>query len=145
MHALSWAADAIVKEKSGYPAIVALERFAKKHPKRIFTAAVDDGANAGSSLTFITHEATRHNDTFDDHRAGEPQWHGVSVYYAPQCTGEKPTNFFLYPCDLYGLIETLQAVKKHMLTFPEVRREMNRHARWRRLDAKEKAEKCRKI
>lgn len=63
---------------------------------------------------------------------------GISVYYIPQCTGEKPIQFFLYPGHLRRLITTLQKLYRRMMKFPEPRRDHARDLRWRRKTRRKK-------
>jgi hypothetical protein len=123
---------ALGKEK-GYEAMGVMDRLAAKNPKRVLTVGVDDSHYSSSSLTFVTHEAASDGgDPFNPRQKSEPVWHGVSVYYIPQCTGEDPIQFFLYPRDLDGVLKALQTLKKRMLTFPKVRREQRQSAQHRR-------------
>lgn len=78
---------------SGYPMMEAVRKWAKKHPSVIIIGC-DDDFHAGSDLVLIPHE-----DKY--------QLWGVTVLYIPQCTGEKPIRFFLYPGHLQGLLEGL--------------------------------------
>jgi len=55
---------------------------------------VDDGAHCGSDLMCIMHQCRY-------------QFMGMSVVFIPQCTGEPPTQFFLYPGHLDGLLDML--------------------------------------
>lgn len=74
-----------------------VERWAK-HKPTVTNCRVDDSCHAGSDLYLIPHECP-----------GE-YW-GTTVLYIPQCTGEKPVEFFLYPCDLNNLLAKLQRVR----------------------------------
>ncbi len=64
----------------------------------------DDGCHAGSMLVFVAHRAPR-------------RYMGVTAVFIPQCTGESPIEFFLYPCHL---LEVLRTVKKLYKEVPKV-------------------------
>jgi hypothetical protein len=91
------------KEQVGYGLMGQIDKFIAKNPQ-IIECHVDDDYHAGSSIYLIPHE--------DQYKL----W-GVSCMYVPQCTGEKPIRFFLYPGHLNGLIEGLEKMaaiaKKH--------------------------------
>lgn len=70
-----------------------VEEWAKKHPS-VVICGCDDDHHAGSDLVIIPHE-------------NKYKLWGVTVVYIPQCTGEPPTRFFLYPNHLKGLLEGL--------------------------------------
>jgi len=86
------------KQESNYDAMVLAEKFANKNPS-VKIVGVDDDVHAGSDLVIIPHIDKYH------------LW-GLSVEYIPQCTGESPIRFFLYPGHLKRLIETLQDYAK---------------------------------
>jgi hypothetical protein len=86
------------EEYSGYPMMKAVGKWAKKHPSVVIVGC-DDDYHAGSDLVLIPHE-----DKY--------QLWGVTVLYIPQCTGEKPIRFFLYPGHLQWLLEGLNKMAK---------------------------------
>ena len=64
----------------------------------IETVHVDDDWHTSSEVYIIPH-------------CSDWQWMGVTVEYVPQCTGEQPIRFFLYPHALDKMIEALQRMK----------------------------------
>lgn len=70
----------------GYPLMQRVDKWRKKNPE-VMSVKVDDAVHAGSRLIFIPHE--------DDYT-----YMGCTVVYIPQCTGEDPICFFLYPCHI---------------------------------------------
>lgn len=84
--------------KKGYPLMVAVERWAKRFPKDVTVCTVDDAVHAGSSLVLI------------QHRISPRKVWGVTVVYIPQCTGESPISFFLYPCHYKALAPALKRI-----------------------------------
>lgn len=85
--------------KSGYPMMKAVARWAKKYPKDVEICTVDDNYFAGSSLVLIQHR-----------KSPRKVW-GVSVIFIPQCTGEPPTSFFLYPSHYHRLAPALARIR----------------------------------
>lgn len=85
----------------GYDFMQRAERFAKKN-KRISIISCDDNYHAGSDLVVIPHE-----DRFE-------VW-GWTVVYIPQCTGESPIEFFLYPDHLKEFLEVMKGEYKRYL------------------------------
>ena len=61
----------------------------------------DDAVHAGSDLILVEH---------CDHKTG--YYFGTTIVYVPQCTGEPPTEFFLYLSHLKQLLTVLQTIKK---------------------------------
>lgn len=86
------------KDKEGYDVFEVMDQCIKKYPE-IIDVHVDDDHHCGSSVYLIPHEDKFH------------LW-GVTVLYVPQCTGEKPIRFFLYPGHLMSMIESLQVMAK---------------------------------
>lgn len=70
----------------GYPLMQRIDKWRQKNPE-VMSVTVDDDYHAGSRLIFIPHE--------DDYT-----YMGCTVVYIPQCTGEDPIRFFLYPCHI---------------------------------------------
>lgn len=83
----------------GYDLMKRVEKWAKKYPSEVHIVGVDDDVFASSVLVLI--EARTHDS-----------YMGTSVIYIPQCTGEKPIRFFLYPCHRAGLITALKEIAK---------------------------------
>ena len=77
-----------------------IEQYTKKHPEIIVTR-VDDNYFAGSDLVLIPHNDDKTKEYF-----------GTTVVYVPQCTGEDPIRFFLYPWHARGLLRALGQLQK---------------------------------
>ena len=90
--------DGFKYRMKGHELMVATEKWAKKHPRDVRVVGVDDSYFASSSLVLVEHKAAR-------------QYMGTTVVVIPQCTGEDPLEFFLYPCDREGLIEALLGIR----------------------------------
>jgi hypothetical protein len=116
----------------------AAERFAKTH-KDVKLVGCDDDVHANSLLVFVPHVDPKANLKLDKSTCGAPYW-GTSVKYIPQCTGEKPIAFFLYPSHLKGLIAALTELQKRQdrLNAPWERRIRRLRAKWRKEDAQKK-------
>lgn len=112
----------------GYARMEAARKWAEKkgHVRSgaISFATVDDNHFCGSLLVFITHETKREHIGDFKSRRHAPSWMGVTVEYIPQCTGEKPVRFFLYPSDLHSTQIALKALAKRSMAYAGVRREM---------------------
>lgn len=83
---------------TGFDLMTRVARFANKHPE-ISIARVDDDHFCGSDMVFIPHQ--------DEHQL----W-GITVLYIPQCTGEKPIKFFMYPGHVKGILQALHGFSK---------------------------------
>ena len=90
-----------------------VEVFAKRYPNDVHITSCDDDFFCGSSLVFIEHKSST-------------SYMGVSVVYVPQCTGENPICFFLYPCHANELINVLKLLIGNRKSFISIERE---HAR----------------
>ena len=60
----------------------------------VFQTRVDDSHFSSSDLIFVVIPGM-----------------GTQVFFVPQCSGDPVTEFFLYPGDMEGLIETLQKIR----------------------------------
>lgn len=122
----------------------AAEKFAKTH-KDVKLVWCDDNVHASSLLVFVPHGDPQAKLKLDKSTCGEPYW-GTSVTYIPQCTGEKPITFFLYPGHLRGLLEALTVLQKRQdrLNAPWERRIERYRAKWRKEDAQRKRKRARK-
>lgn len=85
--------------KLGYPLMKAVERWAAKYPMDVEICTVDDSYHAGSALVLV------------QHRMSPRKVWGVSVVYIPQCTGESPISFFLYPSHYRELAPALARIR----------------------------------
>ncbi|KKM23341.1 hypothetical protein LCGC14_1616120 [marine sediment metagenome] len=72
----------------------AVREWARQYPDDVVRVRVDDGAHCGSELICIMHKCRY-------------KFMGMSVVLIPQCTGEPPTQFFLYPDHVEGLLDVL--------------------------------------
>lgn len=82
----------------GYDLMVKAEKWAEKHPT-VQVVSVDDDYHAGAELILIPHQ-------------NDKTYFGTTVIYIPQCTGENPIKFFLYPGHRIGLANALSKVCK---------------------------------
>lgn len=83
----------------GWNLIQAMERFAKRNPKDVQQVGIDDSHFASSDLFLIDHKVPR-------------EYMGTTVLYVPQCTGEKPISFFLYPRHCNALVKALKKIQR---------------------------------
>jgi hypothetical protein len=68
----------------GHKLMKAIEQWAKRYPTEVQILSCDDSFYAGSMLVLIEHRSVI-------------DYMGTTVVYVPQCTGEQPIEFFLYP------------------------------------------------
>lgn len=83
-------------KKRGYKLMTEVRDFAKTH-RSIKTVTCDDASHATSELVLIPHKT-------------RSEYWGTSIVVIPQCTGEDPTVFFLYPENLENLRNTLSSI-----------------------------------
>jgi len=89
----------------GYDLMQKVAKFAEKYPKDIEIVRCDDSYHAGSDLVMIHHFYKRGKNRGKN-------W-GTSVIFIPQCSGEDPIEFFLYPNHQKNLLKVLtRAYKK---------------------------------
>ena len=89
----------LVYKWSGFELAKRIEKWAKKWPNDIKIVRCDDAYHAGSDLVLIEHKAP-------------VNYMGTTVLYIPQCTGEQPIEFFLYPCHREELVKALNHIGK---------------------------------
>ncbi len=99
----------------GSDLIAQIELYARRRTE-ITALPCDDDHHAGSILVLIRHRSR------DD-------YHGVTVLFVPQCTGEEPVRMFLYPCDARPLLEAMRTEWRIAKSYPEVRSDVRRDAR----------------
>jgi len=99
--------------KKGYSLIEAVERYAARR-EDIEVLRCDDGYYAGSRLVLVRHRS-------------KASYHGLSVIFIPQCTGEDPIRFFLYPNHVEGLLGALREEIRVAKSYPETRKKMRQH------------------
>jgi len=85
-------------DRTGYEFMEWMQCFSKRNPA-VLRVGVDDDCHAGSDVYLIPHESRYE------------LW-GVTVLYIPQCTGEKPIRFFLYPNHLRAMMKALEVMAK---------------------------------
>lgn len=83
----------------GYSLMEKVRRWASKYPDDVRLSHVDDEFFSNSMFILVEHQA-------------EAQYMGTSVVYIPQCTGENPIVFFLYPGDRKQLISELGVINR---------------------------------
>lgn len=84
---------------TGYDLMERAEKWAKKFPGDVRIVGCDDSVHASSSLVLIEHRANT-------------DYMGTTVVYVPQCTGESPIEFFLYPSHRSSLLKALHEIAK---------------------------------
>ncbi len=100
----------------GHDLMRAIEKWAKKYPKDVRILSCDDSYHCGSILVLIEHKAKN-------------SYMGTSVVYIPQCTGEQPSVFFLYPGHTKALISALKTIRNDAV--PIEKRVINENKKWR--------------
>lgn len=90
----------VVWRWTGYALMKRIEKYVEEHPE-ILVVGVDDDYFASSDLVLIPH---------NDKKTGS--YFGTSVVYVPQCTGEAPVRFFLYPGHARCLVDALRALSR---------------------------------
>lgn len=106
----------------GYELMQKVTRWAKKYPADVQIVGVDDNHFCGSDLVLID---SKTRDTYM----------GTSVVYIPQCSGEDPIQFFLYPSHREALLAALTTIKKAALPVQQTEKR----------NARERAKKLRKL
>lgn len=92
--------NGLCERKSSYDVMQAIEGYAKRKPESgIMITDVDDDAFASSNLVIMPHQS-------------DYEYMGASVIFVPQCTGEKPIKFFMYPSHVDGLMRVLKKLQK---------------------------------
>ena len=94
----------------GFEAMEWMEKYAKKH-KEILYCHCDDDVFSNSDVWLVPH--------FCGKKSLGRSWMGVTILYIPQCTGERPTNFFLYPGDDQKMSKALAQMIRFRNTFPK--------------------------
>lgn len=101
----------------GWDAQLWMGRFVARHPT-VVRCHVDDAVFSNSALYLVPGygvnpphpKGTERIHSFLPKPGRE--WFGVQVLYVPQCTGEQPTSFFLYPSDHTSLLAGLKALAR---------------------------------
>lgn len=92
----------------GYELMRRVEEWAKKRPKDVFVAGIDDTYFSSSSLVLVLH------------RTGKRLW-GISCYVLTQCDGIPPKEFFMYPGHAKTLRMALSVAEKFEAYWPTER------------------------
>lgn len=79
---------------TGYDLMGAVREWSKAYPDDVRLVGCDDDHHASSLLVLVEHKA-------------EDYYMGTTVVFIPQCTGEDPIRFFLYPGHRFELFRTL--------------------------------------
>ena len=85
----------------GYDLMQHAQRWADDHPQDVRYVGVDDNYHSNAALVLVEHR---------DLTPGREFCVGTSVLYIPQCTGEAPIVFFLYPEARKALQAALSAI-----------------------------------
>lgn len=83
-------------KKSGYDLMTSVEKWAETHPS-VTVSGCDDNLFAGAILVFIPHES-------------KDEYFGTTVVYL--CQFGEPTEFFLYPCHVEGIMPIFEVMMK---------------------------------
>lgn len=83
----------------GYELMTRVEKWAKRYPEDVRITGIDDDHFASSMLVLVEHRL-------------RDQYMGTSVVVIPQCTGEAPIVFFMYPGHRNALAKTLNAIDR---------------------------------
>jgi hypothetical protein len=83
----------------GYDLMTKVEAWAKKNPS-VRIAYCDDAVHSSSYLVFIPHETKK-------------EYFGTSVVLIPQCSGEEPSSYFLYPNHLDKIESVIKDIQKN--------------------------------
>jgi hypothetical protein len=83
----------------GWDLMCAVEKWRTKWPNDVRQVRIDDSHFCSSDLILVEHKAPN-------------EYMGTTVVVVPQCSGESPLEFFMYPFHLNGLLNALQAIKK---------------------------------
>jgi hypothetical protein len=82
----------------GYDLMQRIEKWAAQFPHDVRVVGCDDSYHSGSDLVLIEHRT-------------RDQYMGTTVVYLPQCSGDPPAQFFLYPGHRDDLVCALQSVR----------------------------------
>jgi hypothetical protein len=86
----------------GYEMMGKVERWARHYPDDVTLCRCDDSYYSGSMLVLLEHKAPKPKPG---------HWHGVSIIIIPQCSGEDPLQFFLYPSHQIELEKKLKEIR----------------------------------
>jgi len=85
----------------GYEMMEMIDKWAKKYPKEVEILGIDDSCNASSYMVLI--------NQFESKKV---LW-GTTVIIIPQCDGQPPCEFFLYPDHRKGITEAFKKLDKY--------------------------------
>lgn len=86
----------------GYEMMCELDEFCAEFPDHTHVARIDDSYHSGSRLLFIE-------------QRNEKEYWGTSVVVIPQCSGEAPLSFFMYPNHFQSVLQAMAAIQRHDL------------------------------
>jgi hypothetical protein len=95
---------------TGYELMKKVSRWAKHYPDDVHILSCDDNHHCGSDLVLIEHKPQKPIK-------GKYEWFGITVVYIPQCSGEDPIQFFLYPGHQNGLERKLREIRLKVRKF----------------------------
>lgn len=81
----------------------------ERYPNHVQHVGCDDSYHSSSDLILVEHATQA--------AADRPKYMGTTVLYIPQCSGEKPIHFFLYPGHKMALMKALlvsMGVQEHV-------------------------------
>jgi hypothetical protein len=81
----------------GYDFMGRVQKWARRYPKDVRITSIDDSYFAGSILVLVEHKTPR-------------SYMGTTVVVVPQCSGESPLEFFMYPGHRRELLKALRAI-----------------------------------
>lgn len=89
---------------TGYDFMHRVEKYVKRHPE-IKLCPCDDSFFASSTIAFIPHFDPEENNK-------SKRYFGTTVVVIPQCDGQQPCQFFLYPGHVENLLKELKKIEK---------------------------------
>lgn len=84
---------------TSYTLMTRVREWAKKYPEDVIVCRIDDSFFASSDLVFILHRVKRR------------LW-GTTVVVIPQCDGQPPCEYFMYPSHREGIQKALEKMSK---------------------------------
>lgn len=90
------------EDLSSMEAMGKFAEFQEKYPEYVHIASIDDDHHCGSELVLI------------EHRSEKYYW-GTTAVVIPQCTGEAPLRFFMYPGHMQSVLEAFAAIQRHQI------------------------------
>lgn len=94
----------------GYPLMERVEKWAEKYPGDVRVVGIDDSFFSTSDLVLVEHRTDR-------------TYTGTTAVVIPQCSGEAPIEFFLYPRHRTGLLGALLSIARAARPIVKLERE----------------------